>query len=220
MKQGKIMDFKDVMDRLATVIEKETKIAPYDKNIAKAIGMSPSQYANHKKRNAIPYRNVSDFCAKHSITINWVLYQQSTQKLQENEEEIFKIKMLKQMNVSAGGGAFNDEEDIEYIHIDKYSAKHLGINSVKNIEAINFFGDSMNPTLKENSIIIIDRNQTNLSNSGIFVVNTVSGLFVKRLAINPNGGIDLISDNKNYPVVTMWDEIYIVGKVVGALEKI
>jgi phage repressor protein C with HTH and peptisase S24 domain len=216
------MNFNDVMDRVAIVIEKDTGLKPYDRNIADAIGMSAPQYSSHKKRNAIPFRNIAEFCAKNNITINWVLYEQSSQKLVENDDEIFKIKRLRNINASGGAGAYNyDDEDYEYIYLDKKSANCLGIFSVKNIEAINLIGDSMYPTLKDKSIILIDKNQTNLTGSGIYVVGTTNGLFVKRLSINPNGGIDLISDNKNYPVFTIpFAESRIVGKVVGSLESV
>jgi len=41
------------------------------------------------------------------------------------------------------------------------------------------------------------------------------------LAFNPSGGIDLISDNKNYPVSNVpLAGVTIIGKVVGSLEKI
>lgn len=216
------MEFADVMERVAIVLEKETGFAPYDKNIAIALNMTPTQYANNKKRNNIPFRHIAEFCAKNFITINWVLYGQSTQKLLENDEEIFRIKHLKSICASAGGGAYHENEAAyEYLYLDKKTAERMGLQNMEHIEAINIVGDSMHPTLKEGSVILLDRNQTSPVRSGIYVVNTLSGLFVKRIALNPNGGVDLISDNANYPVVTVAkDEASIVGKVVGSFEKI
>jgi len=49
----------------------------------------------------------------------------------------------------------------------------------------------------------------------IFVVNTLGGVFVKRVRINSNGDIELISDNKIYEKeILKKDEIEIIGKVV------
>lgn len=217
------MDFNEVMDRVAAIVEKEIGFRPYGKDIANALGLSPTNYSNMKAQNRIPLREISDYCAKHKISINWVLYEQNSQMLENNTEEIFKIKFLESINGSAGGGALNEEDDEpEYIHIDRKSANRMGINNVKNIEAINVQGDSMQPTLKDGSVVVIDRSKIEVINGGIFVINTVGGgLFVKRISVNPSGGIDMISDNKAYPVQTVsFDEAMVVGRVVGALERV
>jgi len=56
------VDFIKVMERVAMIMETELGIAPYDKNIATELGMSPTQYANNKKRNKIPYFEITKFC--------------------------------------------------------------------------------------------------------------------------------------------------------------
>jgi len=216
------IDFTKVMERVSMIMERELGIAPYDKNIANELGMSPTQYANNKKRNKIPYFEITKFCHKHEITINWILLGESSMKLIQREEEIYKIRLIDKINASCGGGGFCDEEaEAKYIYIDKNSASKLGIANSENIEAIRAVGDSMVPTIKEDSTVLVDRTKNTLNASGVYVVNTVSGLFIKRLALNPNGGVDLISDNKIYDTITMpLEEVTIVGKVVGSLEKL
>jgi phage repressor protein C with HTH and peptisase S24 domain len=216
------VNFTEIMERVSIIMESELGIAPYDKNIASELSMSPTQYANNKRRNKIPYFEITNFCHKHGITINWILLGESSMKLIQREEEIYKIRLIEKINASCGGGGFCDEEaEAKYIYIDKNSASKLGIVNSENIEAINAVGDSMIPTIKEESTVLVDRTKNMLNSSGVYVVNTVSGLFIKRLALNPNGGVDLISDNKNYDTITMpIDEVTIVGKVVGSLEKI
>ncbi len=217
------VNFTKVMDRVAHIMEKELGVPPYDKNIATELGMSPTQYANNKKRNKIPYLEITKFCHQHEITINWILLGKSSMKLIEREEEVYRIRRIQEINGSCGGGGFCEEElEPEYICIDKKSANKLGIMNSENVEAINAVGDSMFPTIKEDSTVLVDRTKNELNSTGIYVVNTVnSGLFIKRLALNPTGGVDLISDNKAYDTVTVpTDEITIIGKVIGSLEKI
>ncbi len=216
------VDFTKIMERVSMIMETELGITPFDKNIAMELGMSPTQYANNKKRNKIPYFEITKFCHKHEITINWVLLGESSMKLIQREEELYKIRLIERINASCGGGGFCDEEaQSKYIYIDKTSATKLGIINSKDIEAIHAVGDSMFPTIKEDSTVLVDKTKNALNSSGVYVVNTVSGLFIKRLSLNPNGGIDLISDNKIYDTITMpIDEVTIVGKVVGSLEKI
>lgn len=216
------VNFTNIMERVAMIMESELGVAPYDKNIAKELGMSPTQFANNKKRNKIPYFEITNFCHKHEITINWILLGESSMKLIEREEEIYKIRLIDKINASCGGGGFCDEEaEAKYIYLDKNSANKLGIINSENVEAIRAVGDSMTPTIKEDSTVLVDRTKNTLNSSGVYVVNTVSGLFVKRLSLNPNGGVDLISDNKNYNTITMpVQEVSIIGKVIGSLEKI
>jgi phage repressor protein C with HTH and peptisase S24 domain len=45
----------------------------------------------------------------------------------------------------------------------------------------------------------------------------VHGLFVKRIQRRVDGKLDIISDNKEYPIqVVQKNEIQIVGKVIGS----
>ena len=213
--------FKDVMENISSVLEIELGSKPQDKQIAHALDLSPQQYANQKHRNSIPYAEIGAFCQKYQITINWVLYGSSSMKLIENEEEIYKIRLIDRINMSCGGGAYNDEEvSSSYISLDKNFVNSLGINNIKNIDAIKVVGDSMSPIIEDGEIVLIDRNDINYQESGVFAINTCNGLFVKRLVINSKGNVDLISDNQSYDVMTMpIDEVYIIGKVVGALER-
>ncbi len=216
------MNFDEVMDRVASIVEKDIDAKPYDKAIAKALDMLPSQYSNMKKKNNIPFEKILAYCAKKRISSSWVFYEQSSRMLDDNTEEVFKLKFLTETNGSAGGGAFNEEdEDIRYLSVDRVYMDQLGIKEGANVEAIKVMGDSMEPQLKDGAIVLIDRDSTDLSRNGIYVVNTInSGLLIKRVARNADGDIDLISDNKDYPIISFpVDDISIVGKVIGALEK-
>ena len=77
----------------------------------------------------------------------------------------------------------------------------------------------MEPTLINKEIILFDKNNTDISKGGIFIVSTTVGLFVKRVSLKIDGSIELISDNKNYNSEIIQkselDTIQILGKVVG-----
>ncbi len=217
------VNFEEVMGRVALIIEHDLERKPYDKDIADALGIAATQYSNNKKRQNIPFEKIAELCARKRISINWVLYEQSSQMLDKNTEDIFKVRILIDVNGSAGGGAFNDEneEDFTYLSLDRFYTDMIGIKEGDNIEAIKVIGDSMETTIKDNSIVLVDRNKTDITNGGIFVINTKNGVLVKRVTLSLSGGISLISDNKNYPIETVSaDEAMIIGKVIGALERI
>lgn len=216
------MKFEQVIDRIIAILERNSEAAILVKDIAEALEMSATQFSNAKARNRVPHEKIAVFCGRKRVSINWILFGQSVEMLNTDTENAYNLKLFDGVKASAGGGAFNEEDEnyIDFI-LDPEYVKLLGISHKDNIDAIYAIGDSMEPTLNEGSIILIDRNKTEVTNSGMFVVNTSGSLYIKRLSLNPKGGLDLISDNTLYPIHTVpLDETFIVGKVIGALEKL
>jgi len=214
-------NFVKIMDRVSTIMERRLNVAPYDKNIARELGLTSTQYANNKARNKIPYAEIAMFCDKNQITINWVLFGRSGMSLIDREENVFKIRYIEKVNASCGGGGSDNENVKErYLSIDMMHAKKLGIIANKNIEALKVMGDSMIPTIQEDSIILLDRSNNELQENEVFVVNSNEGLFVKRLKTIDDVFISLVSDNDVFASITMQkSEISIIGKVIGTLQK-
>jgi len=189
----------------------------FDKDIANLLGISQMNFATMKKRDRIPFQELLDFCAKKAISINWLLYNQAPESLIEATNRFFMVRYFSEVSASAGGGALNEDEAYESIVIEDNFAEHLGGKSeLKNIEAINVSGDSMEPTFSYGDIIFINRSKKDIGRGGIFTINTEHGLFIKRIQRRIDGKIDIISDNKDYPTQTSrLDEIEVVGRVVG-----
>lgn len=215
---------------LTTIIEKIKDIISsdlpnkrvFDKDVANALGLSKESLTHFKKRNSIPYEQIAFFCATKKISINWLLFDQEPKSLEEQTERYSRIKYFKDINASAGGGAFNFEESYEMLAIDKEFLNNLYKSHQVNIDtiaAINVIGDSMEPTLLNQEVILFDTTLTNIEKDGIFVISSNSGLFVKRMAKRVDGSVELISDNKNYNNETLsLDEqsyIRLLGKVIG-----
>ena len=191
-----------------------------DNVIAKYLGISPTNFANLKSRNRIPFEEIAYFSAKYKVSVNWILFNQKISSMIEEEEKYYSLKVIDRINASCGGGSF-EEDNIEfsYIKLDKETFEKLGYRSINGLEAIKVVGDSMYPTLKDKELILIDKNKNNYNSNSVFLVNTTNGLFVKRLKINQDK-IDLISDNKEYSNLTLCaDEVTILGKVLGVLES-
>jgi phage repressor protein C with HTH and peptisase S24 domain len=215
------MRFTKVMNRVSSVIEKDIQRKPFDKDIAQALGIAAAQYSNNKKNQNIPSLKIIEYCASKGVNINWVFLGHGAQKIENINEDVSKIKIMNSVHVSAGGGAYNEEgEDMSYLSIDNVFLEKLGVLYENNIEAINVVGDSMEPVLNDESIVLINRNKTDIGNGGIFVVNTRGGLLVKRVSMASRGMLDLISDNKLYNTISVpMEEASIVGKVIGTMSK-
>jgi phage repressor protein C with HTH and peptisase S24 domain len=109
------------------------------------------------------------------------------------------------VQASAGPGALVSEEYQEYsLAFPPSYLKTLTSSSPKNLSIISVKGESMEPTLLDNDIVLLDLSKTNLSYDGLFVIRFDDALHVKRVGRSPKKGhITIISDNKDlYPPMT------------------
>lgn len=122
---------------------------------------------------------------------------------------------LYDVTVSAGGGAFNDQENIlmrvpflrKWLRAKGLHEKDLGL--------VRVHGDSMEHTLNEDDLLLIDKSQRRPSNGHIYIVYVQGALIVKRLQMLPSGDVLVLSDNKLYPEERVsLEQLDIVGRAV------
>ena len=209
--------FLEIVEEIKNIVSTEyngKKI--FDKDVADALGVSHMNFATMKKRNKIPFGELLDFCATKSISINWILYGQSPESLIDATNKFFMVKYFTNVSASAGAGSNVDNEDVEHVELPLGFVHRLGgEKEIRNIEAINVSGDSMEPTFSYNDIVFINRTKIDLQRGGIFTIKTDTGLFIKRIVRRIDGKIDIISDNDVYPTqILEANEIEVVGRVI------
>jgi SOS-response transcriptional repressor LexA len=217
-----MFNINEIIEKLRDVLSSEKDDGKvFDKEIATALDLTSVNFATMKKRNSVPFSNILDFCALKKISINWMLYGQDPSSLIDTTDRYW-IKYFPTVSVSAGGGAYDNEEDFEKLDLPDFFVDIIGgKENVKNIEAINVTGDSMEPTLNNGNIIFIDKTKQNVSKDGIYAFINENGLFVKRIQRRVDGGLDVISDNKEYPMqIVEKNGINVLGKVVSSIGKV
>lgn len=115
--------------------------------------------------------------------------------------------------ISAGIGVVTDEAPVDFISIP-------GVRNIETLFAVNVRGDSMEPTIKDSSIILCRKGvEVRNGEIGAFIVNDES--YVKRLKVTGNY-IALISDNPNYQPIYIGpgEEFRVVGKVLKVINDI
>lgn len=79
-------------------------------------------------------------------------------------------------------------------------------------------GDSMQPTIPDGSILVVDCSQTEVVNGCIYVLNVDDDLMVKRVRRRLDATIEIVSDNSMYPPESLRAEqlrqLRVVGRVV------
>lgn len=160
-----------------------------------------------------------------------------------SDEEIEKIE--KHYGISLMGNNTEDCIVVDHIHIDPSCGKgtavfadaditpiKLGtamlqsvmkISHPQNLKTFRASGDSMESIIEDGDMLLVDTGRTDFNNGGIFLLTINNDWFVKRLRKRLSGELDVISDNKQYPVETFKPddniEIVIKGRVVKNLSR-
>lgn len=135
------------------------------------------------------------------------------------------IKYFSNSYGSMGEGGVSYETLPSVMSFDKdFLVNAIGIQNFKDLFIINAVGNSMSPTIEDNSKLFITpfENEGNtFIDGGVYVIYAPqSGYLVKRVMLNSfDGSITLQSDNENYDNVVMTkdilDDCKVVGRVVG-----
>lgn len=122
------------------------------------------------------------------------------------------------IHASAGhGAAVDDEEVVEQIAFDRSFLADLGAHADR-CSIIWAQGDSMQPTIPNGSILVVDHSQVEVRSGCIYVFNIDGDLLVKRANRKLNADLEIISDNPMYATETIsadrLEQLRIVGRVV------
>jgi len=131
-----------------------------------------------------------------------------------------------EVKASAGVGALVEvENQTKTISFEpEWLRKEVGVNP-NDVFLMLVDSDSMYPTLKNGSMIMVDRNLNGLSD-GIYVMRHDNSLLVKRLQSLPNGIVKVKSENTMYEP---WEikredfngiDLELIGRVVWSGQRI
>jgi len=219
-----------IFDRMQKVLGSDK-----DKDLAANLDISPQAVSNARKKGEIPSDMILTFAEKNKLSVDWLLtgkgQMSSGGDLYELAEELkaadiggelpegFVQVPRYEVAASAGGGAMIYSEQIvdhlsfkaEWIH------NALGV-SVKDLALIHVTGDSMEPTLSEGDLILIDMSYRGMKDNAIYVLQLNGSLLVKRLQHKLDGSVLVKSDNAIYdsemiPIGAI-DSLNVVGRVV------
>ena len=220
------MDINKILDKLKDVISKEIgEKTVLEKDVAKFLGMTPNALAQFKHRNTVPYEQIMYFCAKRKLSINWILFEQIPDSLVDYSLDYLKVKYFKNINSGAGGGALNVNEEYEKLLISRSflaSCYKNNTHKTNQLGALHVIGDSMEPTLQTNDLVLFEMKVEKIKENSIYIVRVDEGLYIKRIRQKKNKEIALVSDNSIYLPILIdkhkIEEIEVMGRVLGKIE--
>ena len=118
--------------------------------------------------------------------------------LTDETEPDAKPISVHRLQTAADSGAFDLDETVKtYAYFRSEWLFRKGLTADR-CNIIGVAGESMEPTLPDGCVILVDRNRTKRYRGHIFVVRTEDGLVVKRAGKDEGGGWQLVSDHPEW----------------------
>lgn len=150
-------------------------------------------------------------------------------EFEENSDSVSKDSITIDhihLSPSCGNGNTNvDLPEITPITLGRRMIEDvLRISKPENLKTFTACGDSMEDTIDDGNLLLVDTGRTDYQNGGIFILTINNEWYVKRLRKRISGQLDIISDNSDkYPIETYLPtdniEIVVKGRVIKNLSK-
>jgi phage repressor protein C with HTH and peptisase S24 domain len=123
------------------------------------------------------------------------------------------------VSLSAGNGHLVDQEQhLPPLAFRREWLDSKCVTSKKNLRVLDVSGDSMEPYLQDQDVVLIDTGQIEIKDNGVYAIAYGSELRIKRLSRRFDGGLKIRSDNPAYPDEELNPEqagyIRVIGKML------
>lgn len=193
-----------IHQRMAMLIDAAGGTGP----AAEIAGVARDTINNWRKEGAtLPLQKVLRLAEEVGVSLDWVATGHQVRLdlqagggeagplLQIPGNDGFALIPRLEVEASAGGGALAAEEDVGgLIAFRAEWLRRVGVNP-RSARALKARGDSMEPTIRDGDILLVDSSIDRIIDEGIYVVVVAGLALVKRLAVRRDGTIVLKSDN-------------------------
>lgn len=179
---------------------------------AKALGINPNTLRSYERGLAIPNQEVlARICVNFSVSPEWLLLGEDATAssnistgeknyLIEDSEDLIRIPMAKAV-LSAGTGSLetSGENERSYAFRRDFIQRKGNPN---HMVLMRVHGDSMQPEIMDNDVVLIDQSKKQPTPGPIFAVGFEDAIYLKRVDFLP-GKVILKSVNPEYPPVEL-----------------
>lgn len=204
----------------AANVEKEAEFA-------RLMDINQSSIAAARKRDQIPPGWVEKIADKFNADANWLFFgegdkcltkmQASCETSQKSDVDLIMVPMV-EARLSAGHGSLqvSGESDRSYAFRSDFLYRK---GNPQNMVLMRVEGDSMQPEIMDNDVVLLDQSKREIKAGRIFAVGFDEAIYCKRIDRLP-GKIVLKSVNPAYPPVELdmrgqeADEFRVIGQVI------
>lgn len=194
--------------------------------MAEAVGKTKGGWQTYEKGSAVPGGNVFKALSDLGFNASWFFNDNVPMLLDEAHRsspspadgDYVHIPRF-EVAASAGGGAMvHSEQIVDYLSFRAdWVRSVLGV-SVGDLALISVIGDSMEPSLSEGDVVLLDMTTRSVLDGSIYALQLNGGLLVKRIQRMLDGSLVVKSDNARYDTEIVSEEnaerLKIIGRVV------
>ena len=201
---------------------------------ARAIGLGHNQLRRMMKEEAVPsFPAIALLARRSGYRLEWLAFDEQPEKSSVDDRvfhqppegvvERFIWVPEYDARAAAGHGAVNHEPEIRSVFpIPASMIEGMGV-APERLRLAEAKGDSMQPDIRDGDRLIIVIGEDSLRDGAIYVLNFGEDTLVKQIQIEPDGGLTLLSRNKDFAARKISrderESLLIGGRVLGAIKK-
>lgn len=191
---------------------------------AERFGWKYPTYAGHENGSrGLTVEAARDYSRAFRTTPEWLLFGTGSEPQLPATTEHALVSVF-DVAASAGDGSFVDyEPQVGALAFPADYLRHLTSTPPSRLAIISVKGESMEPTLLDDDIVLMDGSKTSLAFDGLFVLQMDGALHVKRVARGSRpGAVMILSDNRAVypPVERQIADVHVIGKVLWYGRKV
>ncbi len=191
--------------------------------LADELEINRSGITHARNNNKIPDKWIVKLYKKFALNPKWVETGVGSVFIGKESQIDVDFKYIPKVaaRLSAGTGSFDCDESVtDYLSFQTSWLSKKG--SANAMVAMEVFGQSMEPIIREGDTVLIDQSQKQVLAGAIYAVGVDDTILVKRLEKHPDKLV-LCSDNKDYEPIFLIkedaDKVRIIGKVVWSCRE-
>lgn len=194
--------------------------------LARELGINRSGITHARNNNRIPDNWIVKLFRRFRVNPQWVDTGLGPVFLKPGEEEGASEGEFRQVpkvaaRLSAGTGSFDCGEDVtEYLSFPRAWLARKG--AAASMVAMEVFGQSMEPLIREGDTVLIDQSQSRIMAGAIYAVGVEDTILVKRLEKHPDALV-LNSENPAFSPIHLdrhaLEKVRILGRVIWSCRE-
>ncbi|MDQ2081586.1 S24 family peptidase [Xanthobacteraceae bacterium Astr-EGSB] len=192
--------------------------------IAERSGVPKTTITNWTSGSAEPkIRSLTAVAQACGVSIDWLVgHSDPISGVSESSDSVNDFSFIRRYDVraSAGPGAIVPFDDLNgtsrFVAFRTEWLHRIGVNP-GGAEVLIAVGDSMEPTIRDGDLLLIDRSFDRITAEGIYVLVLAERVLVKRIVLRRDGSAILRSDSDHVPDETVpaheVEELRVEGRV-------
>ena len=198
-----------------------------ESSLSGPLGVSSQAIYDARRRGRIPDAWIRIVAEKFNVSADWLFFGRGQMKIDGYKKNLYSARAhdvdllmvpLVEARLSAGQGSFQTEGKV--LNYYSFRADFLYRKGrPDSMVLMRVSGDSMQPEILNNDIVLVDQSQKDVFPGRIYAVGFEEAIYLKRIDMLP-GKIVLKSANRDYPPVELdvrgqlGDSFRVIGQVL------